>query len=369
MREKCRNFPITGLAVALFASIGYAQAPEADKPLGGALQAKVLGDRVLARAALQTETWHKETHIVIDFARSTALELHRNAIESLTWGEGEQTLKIVADGFRIEVPRDGVILEIGSLLGAITARYDNELEQIDVSAIVGWQVLRDYAMKLNLSESGFALTPGRAVDIDAARRSALTFVAGVLRFDDRLLVPVNHDAGKTAYMQFNTAGYHTYIDQSLAKARGRPSGDVDDIFFSASENNERISGMVAFFPLDFKAERKAEYMAAKRQEDAVRPQVEAQGIEMPPHLIAKPIVEFDGDVLLRSGLNLLSAYELEINPAQGYLTLTRVADSKYSDAGFDFYSAAGERARVTSALFAATRAPTPQTAISKKRRS
>ncbi len=331
-----RRLLLAALLAAIPVSAGYAQVPAAVPPAGGGLDARLLGDRILVRVELRTETWLKDTHAVIDFARPTALEINSDVMRSLSWDEDEQALAIVTDGFRIEVPRDGVVLEVGELTKDITARYDNELGQTDVAAIIGWPVLKDYAMRLNLADGRFTLTPGEEADVDQVRSRSSTFVAGVTVFDDRVLIPVSYRGGKAAYMEFATADYHTRIDQPLARAAGKPSGDLDDIYLGRTARSERLSGMAALFPTDLKAERQAAYEAAKAFAD----RIEAQGGEVPPHLAARPVVAFGEDVLLRTGLSLLAGYDFEINPVRGYFAATRIADSNYSAADAAFYAAA-----------------------------
>ena len=103
-------------------------------------------------------------------------------------------------------------------------------------------------------------------------------------------------------MAFDTAGYHTYLNQALAEQ------DDENIFFGGMGNSQalRLAGMVALFPHPF---------ASVRDAPA-------------------------GNLLLRSGLGLWSAYALEINPTVGYLALTPVVDNNYSDADAAFYRAA-----------------------------
>ena len=338
---------VSGFATALVAAeAALAPRVAAGQSPGGVLPARVLGDRILVRVALQTGTWHKDTHVVIDFARPTALEIHSNAIMSLTWGEGDEKLEMIAEGFRMAVPREGVIGEVGALLGSIASRYDNELERIDAAAILGWAVLKDYALRLNLPEGEIEFTPALEADPDEVRRRAVTFVEGVETFDGRVLIPLTWGGSRPGWLQFDTAGYHTWIDRALAASAGEPYGELDDIRVGAAgetHSGETLSGVAAFFPQDFKARREAEYAQAKALEDAIRARAEAASVPVPPQFPTRPAVEFGGDVLLRSGLSLLGAFEWELNHALGYVALTRLVDRNRSGADARFYAAAADR--------------------------
>lgn len=308
----CRQFSAVSFwALAVWALLPGTGAAAAEAPLGGRLPVKVHGDRVLARVAMQTELFYKDSYIVIDFARPTALEIHENLIDSVQFAEGEQSLQILAEGFRIEVPREGVIQEVGQLLGPLTARYANELENIETTAILGWQALRGFSLQMDLAEGDLRLTPFQEASLDEARQRLRTVVQGVRVLEGGVYIPVSYDGGKPAYMAFGNAGYHTYIDQAVAQRLGRPSGDVQGILFGAADSGEPLSGMAALFPAPF---------------------------EPPPSAL-------DGELLLRSGLSLWSAYRLELNPNAGYLALTPVLDSNYSQADFAFYAAAAARDR------------------------
>ena len=289
------------LAVAMCAFAGTAGAQNA----GGRIDARSLGDRVVVRVLLQTEAFEKETHLVIDYAAPVAFAMPRSVLGSLAFGDGEDTLKVIADGFRLEVPRDEITQEAGGFTLEFTARHANALENVDVSAVVGWPVLRPFALALDLGEGELTLAPATEADAGRARETAAVVIEGVRVVDDQVHVPVSYDAGKRGTMTFETAGYHTYLNQQIAEGLGKPAGDLDGVSFGVPPDSG-LSGMVALFPQPFD--------------------------EAPDDL--------GGDWLLRSGLGLWSAYRLEINPRAGYLALTPQVDSNYSEADAAFYAAA-----------------------------
>ena len=272
---------------------------------GGQIEARLLGDRVLIRAVLQTETFQKETHLVIDYAAPEAFAMHLNVLQSLAFGEQEQTLKVIADGFRLEVPRDAVSMAGGPFLDEFTARHSSELENVDVSVIVGWPALRPFALGLDFEAEELTLRPAANANAQEAEETFATVIQGVRVVDSKVYVPVSYDGGEDASMTFGTAGYHTYLNQEIAESLGTPAGDVEDIAFGAPPVLG-LSGMVALFPQPFDAQ--------------------PEGL--------------NADWLLRSGLGLWSAYRLQINPTAGYLALTPQKDSNYSEADAAFYAAA-----------------------------
>ncbi len=273
--------------------------------LGGQIGATSLGDRVVIRVMLQTEAFEKETHMVIDYAAPEAFAMHQSVLQSLAFGETERTLKVLADGFRLEVSREDITPETGSFLNEFTARHANELENVDVAAVVGWPMLRTFALGLDLGEQELTLKPSAEMDARQAEQWATAVIRGVLVVDDQVHIPVSYDADKGATMTFGTAGYHTYVNREIAERLGKPSGDLDGISFGTPPGMP-LSGMVALFPQPF---------------------------DEPPEAL-------DEAWLLRSGLGLWSAYRLEINPAAGYLAVTPQVDSNHSEADAAFYAAA-----------------------------
>ena len=304
---------VLGMAGFAFAAVPAAAKGEDEAALdGGRIRTLQFGERVLIRATLRTEAFHKDTHVVVDYAAPAALQVHSNVINSIAYGEGEQMLRISAEGFEVAVPKDAVTAEQGPVLTEITARYANELGNVDAAAILGWSVLRRFSFGLNLHDAELTLAPARGDQPDAAQQSVAegslgpggAVVTGVRIVGDTVRVPVAHGAAR-AWMTFGTAGYHTYLNEALA------GGAEQDIRFANTALP--ISGMVALFPQPF------EQPAAEAAEAAEAPE---EGL------------------LLRSGLGLWSAYALEINPSRGYLALAPVMDSNYSAADAAFYRAA-----------------------------
>ena len=260
---------------------------------GGRVNAVSLGDRVLIRATLRTEAFHKDTHVIVDYGAPVGLQVHDKTIRSIAFGDGEQTLAITADGFKVSVARDTIAAETGSMLGEITTRYTKELGNVDASAILGWPVLRRFALGLNLRDGELTLTPAQDAAATEPASPGRVVVAGVRIVGDSVRVPVSRGDTR-AWMTFGTAGYHTYLNQS------RATDNSVAIWFG--DTQLPISDMVALF--------------------------------------AQPFDESDEGLLLRSGLGLWSGYALEINPSRGYLALAPAVDSNYSEADAVFYHAA-----------------------------
>ncbi len=283
-------------------------------PEGGSAEAKVLGDYVLVPVVLSTEAFRKETHLLLDYASETPLEIFRFIFGAVRFGENEQTLKILSEeGLRVEVPRDGVVPSgaTTNLLAHLTNRYSSELREIDVAAILGGPVLRRFALGMNLDEGRVSFIPAEEADILDAQLWAETIIPGLETTESgRVLAPVTYGDGQRSLMAFNIAGYHSYINAETAGSLGHPSGDLPDLFFGVGGQRLGFSGMAALYPVDF-----------------------AQNPRLAPDWLVVP------------GLSLWTAYRLEINPVQGYLALEPVRNSNYSEADFAFYSAAAARDR------------------------
>ncbi|MYH33092.1 MAG: hypothetical protein F4013_04770 [Gammaproteobacteria bacterium] len=320
-----KSFFVRGLALAVCACVwlpALVAAQEAGP--GGGAEAKVIGDHVLVPVTLSTEAFRKETHLVLDYAATTPLHIYGQIFGAVRFGENERTLKILgAEGLRLEVPREGVRPTArgspeSNLLLYLGNRYSSELKEIDVAAILGGPVLRHFALGMNLDEGRVSFTPADEANAMDARLWAQSVITGLQTTEEgRVLAPVSHGDGRPSLMAINTAGYHSYVNAETVAALGHPSGDLPDLHFGAGDQRVGLSGMAALFPADFNDEPR-----------------------------------FSPDWLVVPGLSLWTAYRLEINPAQGYLALEPVRTSNYSEADFEFYSAAaaGDRGKLQAYL-------------------
>ena len=265
---------------------------------GGTLATKVLGDRILVRIHMRTAAFQKETHAVIDLANSIPLQVNRNVFPAIRYGEGETTLKLVNEAFQIEVDQAAIQQEAGGTTFELTSNYDNELEQVDVALIAGWPLLRDFAIRFDPLNSELELIDPTQMSREWAQQNAQLVVDGVRLIDETVLVPVNKAEKSSFFLKLATDGYHTFVDS----AHG---GDAD--IFWGTGSSESISLMTALFPQDLS--------------------------ELQPEAS-------DTTILLASGLNLLTGYQLYLNHHAGFLALTRVVDSNHSSADAQFYQAA-----------------------------
>lgn len=306
---------------------------EDGEPLGGEIAARNIGDQVLVRAVLRTEAFHKETHLVIDHAAPDALAVHQNVLPAIQFGEGETRLGVVAEGFRLAIPQAEIRQAQGTLLDELTARYANDLENVDVAAIVGWPALREFAFALDLQAGTLTLRPARDVTPEDAARAAAFVVSDVDATERGAYVPVAYDGGGRGWLAFGTSGYHTFVNAALATRLGEPDGGLADLRFGGPDGLP-LSGMVALFPQPFTEPEPPPDDQAAPPPDEAAPPPDDQAAPPPPE---------PAPLLLRSGLGLWSAYRLEINPSQGYLALTPVVDSNHSEADAAFYRAAATK--------------------------
>ena len=309
---------------------------------GGDIAARRVGDHVVIRAILRTEAFQKETHLVIDYAGAAGLAVHQNVLPAIAFGDGEDTLKVLGEGFRVEIGRDDIVAESGLLLTNLTARHANALENIDAAAIIGWPILRRFALRLNLADGALALRPAAATDTAQAGANARAVVGGVRAAADTAYVPITYDGGAEAWLAFGTNGHHTFVNADLATALGDADGGARDIRFGNADGLG-LSGMTALFPQSFTPAPAPEESPAAEGEspeaEEETPAADAPVLPPPPE-----------PLLVRSGLSLWAAYDLEINPLQGYLALTPMVESNYSAADAAFYSAAA--AKDAKALYA-----------------
>ena len=292
------------LLLALFLYAGNAIAQTA-QGVGGNVEAKMIGDHLLIRVALQTEVFYKDTHVIVDYASDKPFEIFQNIFNAVGFGENETSLKVLGDDFRLDIPRGQVLPSAESTLtmGYLTSRYSKELEDIDVAALIGAPMLDSLALQLDIEAGELSLMLAGSTEPSAFIQGYQSVVSGVRQVDGQILIPVTHGKQPTAFMSFETAGYHTSIRPEAAEPAGWPEPLRGLYFGQQAPGDLEISEMAALFPRDL-------------------------GEETPD------------DLFVRSGLSLWSGYRFLLDPVRGLLGITPVVDSNFTQADHDFYLAA-----------------------------
>ncbi|MXW52594.1 MAG: hypothetical protein F4X44_00710 [Gammaproteobacteria bacterium] len=326
------------LSATLTASVCQAHESATSQGTGGTLDIKIAGDFILARVELVSEVWFKDTHIVLDLSMPEAMMINPSA--GLRFGSDEATLKVRQENFDLEISRSRIVNERGSTTSDLTARYDNFLNQIDVLAIVGWPVLHNFGLTLDIQEKKLVLHPQEELEPDEVRNGSDVFVEGLEIIGSSLFIPVNYSGGQSAFMKFKTSGYHTVLNRELLD--DRESGVLDEAYFGFDESL-KVSDMAALFPQDLYTQWWNAYSEARATEKLMREQFEQEGRPFPEQLEAKRPDQPSGDVLLIAGLSVLAGYRWVLDPHQGFVGVTRTLNSNYSEADHQFYMASVSR--------------------------
>lgn len=272
--------------------------------IGGAVPMSIYSDNIAMKLRLETERWRKDTYVVIDYAQTNAFEIQACVLGTLRFGDNENTLKVLAEDFHIEVAKEDISVAPDLLCNTLTAEYAEENNQIDVAAKIGWPILKHYSLRLNFDTQELVLTPAQERSAEDARAEFELVVNDLQKVGDQVWVPVFAGADERVYMQFDTATYHTRIDQELATTISYPSEEGTSVYFSDGVSDRPITEMAALMRIDFESDDRTN--AGQR---------------------------------LATGLSLLTGYDLEINPQRGYLALTQITNSNYRSQDEEFYAA------------------------------
>ena len=272
--------------------------------IGGSVPMSIYSDNIAMKLRLETERWRKDTYVVIDYAQTNAFEIQGCVLGTLRFGENENTLKVLAENFHIEVAKEDISVAPDLLCNTLTAEYAEENNQIDVAAKIGWPILKHYSLRLNFDTQELVLTPAQERSAEDARAEFELVINGLQQVGDQMWVPVLAGADERVYMQFDTSTYHTRIDQELAKSLNYPSEEGTAVYFSDGDSDRPITDMTAMMRVDLSTEDGTN--AGKR---------------------------------MATGLSLLTGYDLEINPQRGYLALSQVTNSNYRSEDEEFYAA------------------------------
>lgn len=290
---------------------------------GGAVSIKVYGDHILIPVTFKTAGLTKTTHIILDYANHESFGLHKNVYDSLIkrLGKNEKTLKIHFDSFNIEVPvKDITNKPSGTTpMDALTEKYDVELQNVDISAIIGYPILKNYSIKINLHDKQIEFTPSSIEHATKVQNSAEFYLPSVKVVQNNLYVPVSAKGSDIGLMEFQTAGYHTSIKPEVAA-----NFDLSkDLVIGRVDKTALLSSLVAV-----------------RKQDLPKPVTvygaPAKQGEKPPVIYQQ---RFPSNRVMKSGLGLWSNYAVEVDANIGFMALTRLVDSLYSEADAAFYQA------------------------------
>lgn len=316
------------------------QESDGSAPNGGPVPIKVIGDRIVARVELQTEVWFKDTYVILDYEMPFAFALNFPVIRDLRFGEGETSLKVLNEGFRMEIPRSGIVDEraLGQpqMSAELSGRYDEELDLVDIVGIVGWPVLKSYGFTLDIQDESLVLHPEGELSMDEVRASSQAFVLGVETIGDSIFIPVNYEGGQRAFMKLRTNSYHTVLNREVLD--DRESGVVDEVYFG-SDQSMKLSDMAALYPQDLYMKLWEKYAADKKIEEEIRAQMQERGEVFPEEFAVQRPDQPSSDVLLVAGLSVLSGYRIVLDHRQGFLGLTRTVNSNYKETDHQFYMA------------------------------
>ena len=322
--------------LALFTGFSL-QAQSSDAPAttefgtGGSAPLTVYSDNIAVKLRLESQLFQKDTYVVIDYTQASVLDMHIALTRSMRYGEGETTLKVRAENLSLEIPVTDIV-EAGpghpsfALMNQLTAEFEDQNERIDITAKVGWGLLKHFSLKLDFDNNELVLTPSSERTEEDIFAEYEMILKGLVRVDDRVWIPVQDDVYQSVYMLFDTGSYHTRIDKDFANLRGFPLGDVPNLRFVEGDKSQPISEMAALMPNGVERAPKMEL---------------PEGVELPEVV---PIEErMRNEPVLITGLSLLSGYTLEINPEEGILALTRIKNSNFREEDKVFYSAVGAR--------------------------
>ena len=217
---------------------------------------------------------------------------------------GGTTLQLPATDFKPE----GSSARVDSQ-NRLTQLFPTQLDERKVKGTIGLGFLRNYRVTLDLVGRELTLAPSiadaAASPTESAAAQGSDFSGTFELRDGRLTLPVQVPGPRpSGLLVLGSSFYDTLIDQDLAKALDRPTGDVEPVTL-LGETPIELSRYVAFRPKAWRA---------------------------------TPIAAGDERLFL-SGVNLLAAFRLEIDWTASQLHLTQQADPARPEADRAYFQA------------------------------
>lgn len=298
---------------------------------GGSAPFNEYDNNIGIRLLLQTEVFHKDTYVVLDYAQQEPVWVARPVFESLAFGEDETTLKFLGEDFSLEISQDDLRMYQGPFFSELTYRNEELNETIDVTIKLGWPVLKHFSLKLDFENQQLILTPAAERTYEDVVHEYQMVVQGLREIDNQVQIPVLDKDDNLHLMAFDIMSYHTRIDADFAKSVGHQSGDVPGLRFFDGEQTLPISEMAALKPVPMTVEPVNNQGTDTEVVEGEAPVFDAEVIGQEPTLV--------------TGFSLLSGYTLEVNPQQRFLALTQTKNSNVREEDAELYAAFGAQDR------------------------
>lgn len=321
------------LGISLYGQLNAPSDATTEVGKGGTATFNQYDNNIGIRMLLQTEVFQKDTYVVLDYSQQQPVLLHRAVNRTLAFGEGETTLKFLSDGMSLEISRDDLVESPPGIFEPLTEDNEEINETLDVTAKLGWPILKHFSIKFDFDSQTVVLTPAAERTVEDVMQEYALVVRGVAEVENQVRVPVIDKDSNLLQTVFGINSYHTVIDQGYAVSRGFPSGNVPDIRFTDGESELPVSEMAAMMPVPVAlpdtppAEAETEEMVAP-DENVVEPEPFDESL-------------IDSQPMIYLGFSLLSGYTLELNPQNGFLALTQIKNSNIRQEDLDFYAAVG----------------------------
>lgn len=298
------------LIMLLAISISWCQQVWAE---GGTLPLKLIGDHLLVPVTIKAPGFEKESHVLIDTSRDDYILLHPavylaladtlKSTEQMLFESGDFNLAAeFNDDSKVKVAAPG-----STPMDDLTSRYDVELNNIDITAVFGMRLLKNFALNINIEDGRFAMMPSDASLTAQVKADSAVFLPQLKRNGNKAYIPLSAKGQPVGLMELNSAGYHSRITPALASQWDK----TKDLDIGLGQKVAPLSGMVAL----------------RTQLWPGQPAEAASGAET---------------IVAQTGLGLLQSYNLWLDFTAGYLALTPTSNN-YRAEDEVFYQASESR--------------------------
>ena len=315
------------LGTFLFAQQSLESTGTTEVGAGGTANFNQYDNNIGVRMLLQTETFQKDTYVVLDYSQQIPVLLQRGVNRTLTFGDGETTLKFIADGMFLEISRDDLRESPPGIFEPLTERNEEINETLDVTAKIGWPILKQFSVKLDFNSQTVVLTPAGDRTAEQVMQEYALVVRGVAEISNQARIPVIDKDNNLLHAVFDIGSYHTRIDKDYATSRGFPGGNVPGIRFTSGDTELPISEMAAMMPVPLTAQ------------DIPLAESDTEAEQVEDALFDESLIQ--SQPMIYTGFSLLSGYMLELNPQNGFLALTQIKNSNVRQEDLDLYAAVG----------------------------
>jgi hypothetical protein len=250
-----------------FTGAGSRVAAEArqDQPAAVTVPIRVVNGHLIVLTDLVGLRYTNEASFEISLEYPDALTLHPDQYRWLGLDPNDLGLAdpplihlLIAGGIKLSIPARDIAVETSgervAFQNSMTKLHSAELGERKLKGTIGVGLLKKYLVTLDVPGGQMTLAPPRDADPAAAPAGPVDLTAPFDYVNNRIQIALSFGESQRSLLALGGTSYDTFIDARVARAAGRPAGDLSPVWLlDAGADGRRLdlSQYLAFRPKPF----------------------------------------------------------------------------------------------------------------------